>query len=404
MTIVQDKTFKTVHLSLYFLEKIEEDAFAYRFLLARLLTSYTKTFDTKKKLIDAFANLYGAFVSSQIFMLGSFHVLRFTLVFPNPSLVEDEFFVDQLMTLIEEMFFNREPFKKEIFNEVKRYSIEHIQTKKDRKFEYAKEEMMRHTFSGHPYALPISGPLGQIRQMSASELYDYYEHYFLNNHLKIYASGDISSNFEERLLALEKYESTKIVLPVEVPLVEKVMSNHQGQLSMNQSMIFLGYQLPIERTDKLYVAAQVTSLLLGGYPDSLLFKKIREEMMLAYDVEAHFEYDKKYLFIYAGVNVDEKTYAFDSLIDLVNNFIFDGPSLAELETAKQFLKNQVLTSLDHQQSVIPRHFLGDLFLIKDNLNTFLERLNKVSIADIKAVLSMMQLTTTYVLSGEDHEI
>ncbi|MBN3490379.1 insulinase family protein [Acholeplasma equirhinis] len=403
MTFIQDDTFKTIHVSFYFLEKLKKDTIPYRFLLTRLLTSYTKSYPTKKQLIEAFANLYGMYVSNQVFMLGEYQILRFTFVLPNPKFIDDQNYINDIVSLLKETFFEREMFEPSQFNEVKRFCLEYIQTRKDRKFEYAKEQFMAHTFLNHPYGLPIYGTQDTIKSIDVEDLYNYYKGDFKDNILKIYVSGDISDQFRHALESISIYETQDATLEVNIPNITKPLTNHEEEISMHQAMIFLGFSLPIERKDKLYTASQLASLILGGYPESILFKRIRETLGLAYEVDSHFEYDKKYLFIYAGVNLEQKDYAFDEMIEIINNFQFDGPSEKELSDAKIYLKSQILSSLDQQQSLIPRKFLSDLYQVEQPLEETLSRIDRVTVEDIRQVLQKLELKTTYTLMGDQNE-
>ncbi len=405
MIIIKNEAFKTVHLSFQFIEKIEEDAYAYRFLLARLLTSYTKSFPTKKKLIDEFARLYGAFISNQIFLLGQYHVLRFTLVFPNPNLFDDPSFTDDLLKLTKEIFYDRTLFDESSFNEVKRYAIEYIQTKNDRKFELAKDQLMSHLFPQHPYGKTITGSLEQIKSITTHELFDYYQRYFLKNDMKMVLSGMVDVQTIEKIKTmLEPYESKDALKIAKIPVVKKRFTQHESYTTMQQAYLFLCYSIPLERKDPLFLATQLVSTMIGGYPDSMLFKRFREEQMLAYDVESHYEYDKKYLFVFAGVDINNRHDALMELQSLIENYIKEGPTEEELITAKKFLKTQVFTSLDQHGTHIARAFLSMMFHLDESIEDTLKQLDEVKLSDIHDVLSLMSLSTSYVLSGgEDHE-
>ncbi len=402
MIVINNDAFKTVHLSFQFIEKIEEDAYSYRFLLARLLTSYTESFPTKKKLIDEFARLYGAFISNQIFLLGQYHVLRFTLVFPNPSLFDDANFLDDLLNLTKGFFFDRGSFEESNFTEVKRYATEYIQTREDRKFELAKDQLMSHMFPRHPYGNSITGTLDQIKAISTHEIFDYYQRYFLKNDMRMVLSGSVDQTMIDKInQILGRFETKDPFKVAKIPLVKKHFSHHESNTSMQQAYLFLCYSIPLERKDPLFLAAQLVSTMLGGYPDSMLFKRFREDLMLAYDVESHYEYDKKYLFVFAGVDVLNRHDALMELQTLIQNYISSGPTAEELSTAKKFLETQIYTSLDQHGTHIARAFLSLMFHINEGLDETLKRLNDVTLDDIKDVLSLMSLTTSYVLSGGD---
>ncbi|NWH11499.1 hypothetical protein [Acholeplasma laidlawii] len=85
--------------------------------------------------------------------------------------------------------------------------------------------------------------------------------------------------------------------------------------------------------------------------------------------------------------------------------MFDGPVSDQLKEAKDYLKNEIYSSLDFQDSMIPRQFSADLFGYEETLDEIMKKIDAVSNEDIMKVLTMMTLTTTYTLSGgEDYEV
>jgi predicted Zn-dependent peptidase len=404
MIIVKNDAFKTVHLSFQFIDNIEEDAYAYRFLLARLLTSYTDTFPTKKKLIDEFSRLYGSFISNQVFLLGQYHIMRFTIGFPNPDLIDDDAFIPDLIRLLKEMFFERTLFNENNFKEVKRFAIEYLQTKLDRKFEYAKEELVSHLYPNHPYGKSLIGDINTIRHMTHFELFDYYQRYFTKNKLKMVICGDLTDDiihaFES---AFSMYESKEILEIPKIDFVDKPLTTLESAIPMQQAFLFLCYSLPLDRKDPLFLVAQMTALLIGGYPDSMLFKRFREELGLAYEVDAHFEYDKYYLTIFAGVDIEKRHDAMMELQSLMDEFLKHGPTQDELDAAKQFFRNQILSSFDQLNIHLTRAFFAHLYQYEENVDSILNRIDQTTLEDIHEILSKLKLTTSYIISGGDDD-
>ncbi|WP_025724783.1 M16 family metallopeptidase [Acholeplasma granularum] len=399
MIFLPTKQYQTIHLSLYFIDKIEVDAFLYRFLLSRILTSQTDKYVTKQLLAKKLYSLYGTFVTSHLFVIGSYHIMRFNVVFPNPNVLDDQAIITEIIDIIKSMFFDRQIFQENIFNEAKRYTINQILTRKDRKFEYGKEQLFNYTFSNSAYSVPITGTYEDAFNVSLVELYNYYKNYFLKNIIKIYVSGDLNESLINEFNVLSDYENNNKLNVYETQITPKRMTNHKEILQIGQAYIYLSYYIPINRSHEKYMSVQLATILLGGYPESKLFKTIREKHALAYDVEAHYEHDKNYIFVYAGVNLETQDAAYNLLIDTVNNFIFDGTTIDQLNEAKDYLKNEIYSSMDFQDSLIPRRFVLDLFGLDESIDNLVDQINKVSIDDIKYVLSLMQLTTTYILSG-----
>lgn len=405
MIFLPTKQYQAIHISVYFVSKIESDAFLYRFLLARILTSYTETYMSKQLLSKKLNALYGMFITNHVFVLKDYHIMRFNFVFPNPSLISDDAMLDDIVQIIKEMFFDRKPFLASVFEEAKRYTINEIQSKKDHKFAYAKEQLIKYIYLNHPYGKSITGTLEEALDVSLTETYDYYLNYFLNDTIKFYVSGDIHQELKDKLSVLKSYERENVIEPLEFNHVHKTIQNYTETLPMGQAYIFFAYHLNVDRKDPLYTAALIVNMLIGGYPESMLYKLLRETYYLAYDVDSKFEYDKSYLIIYAGVNIESKDLAYNIIVETINNFMFDGPVSDQLKEAKDYLKNEIYSSLDFQDSMIPRQFSADLFGYEETLDEIMKKIDAVSNEDIMKVLTMMTLTTTYTLSGgEDYEV
>ncbi|MFA7417402.1 MAG: insulinase family protein [Acholeplasma sp.] len=401
MIFLPTKQYQAIHISFYFIDKIESDAFLYRFLLARILTSYTNTYMSKQKLSKKLNALYGMFITNHVFVLKDYHIMRFNFVFPNPVFLDDDQMLDDIIQIIKEMFFDRPLFKQSIFDEAKRYTLNEIRSKKDHKFDYAKDQLMHHIFLDHPYGKPITGTLDEVLNVSLTEIYDYYQNYLLNNQINIYVSGHITDDIKHKLNVLSTYERQKHIEPMMLDHMHRPIQNYSEQLSMGQAYIFFAYHLNIDRKHPLYIAALLANTLIAGYPESVLYKLLRETYFIAYDVESKYEYDRSYLILYAGVNLESKTLAYNLIIETVNNFIFDGPSNERLAEAKDYLKNEIYSALDFQDSMIPKQFIADLLGFEETVDDIMLKIDQVTQNEILEVLSMLRLTTTYTLSGAD---
>ncbi len=401
MIFLKTKQYQAIHISFYFIDKIESDAFLYRFLLARILTSYTETYMSKQALTKKLNALYGMFITNHVFVLKDYHVMRFNFVFPNPEILGDLKMMDDVISIIKEMFFNRPYFKQAIFDEAKRYTINEIESKKDHKFAYAKEKLLNHIFLDHPYGKPITGTLSEATSVSLTETYDYYQNYFSNNMVKIYVSGDISTLLEEKLNLFKVFEKNSIVEPILLDHMHQSIQNYEEFIPMGQAYIFFAYYLNIHRNDPKYITSLLVNMLIAGYPESILYKLLRETYFLAYDVDSKYEHEKSYLILYAGVNTDNRKLAYNVIIETINNFIFDGPTLEQLDAAKDYLKNEVFSALDFQDSMIPRAFMSDINGFSESIDVIMKQIDDVTVSDILEVLSMLKVTTTYTLSGGD---
>lgn len=400
MIIIKKDVFKTIHIVFNFLEKIENDAFAYRFLLTRVLSSYTPSYPTKKKLIDAFAKHYGSFVSNHVSIFGNYHILKFTFLMPDPALVGDDAMFASILKLAHEMFFDRPLFKQDIFDEAKRHLLNYVKSLPERKFEYGRQNFYKYAFPNHPLGHPMSGTYDEIKSITVEDLYDYYQRYFHKNVLRITASGPINETQEQQLKTVFSPHETISIEPVsKLELLKVEPTVHEDNTPMQQALIYLGYYTQIDRNHPLYYALVIAVLILGGYPESRLFKTFREEMMLAYEVDAAFEFDKQHVLVFAGVDTLDKDQSLETLKSLIDEYIKEGPTAFELKNAKVFLKTQVLSNQDQQPYLTSRAFMQEAFGINEPFMTYMERIENITLEDIYDALSLIELQTTYTLHG-----
>lgn len=80
----------------------------------------------------------------------------------------------------------------------------------------------------------------------------------------------------------------------------------------------------MDRKDLFYIVVLIVNMFIGGYLESMLYKLFREIYYLVYDVDFKFEYDKLYFIIYVGVNIESKDLVYNIIVEMINNFMFDG--------------------------------------------------------------------------------
>lgn len=396
MILSHTEPFKTIQLSIYFSEKINKETISYRFLLSNLLISYSNRYPNKRALTDAFLKLYGAHVQSQVFTFGEYHITKINLTIPNPIFIGDYDFVDELFDIVEDMIFKKISFDNENFLSSKRILIKNIETKSERKFEYAKDKLFETAYKNTIHQFSLTGTKEELIKIEPNDLLNYYKNVFLNNDIRIIVNGKLDDMFISKLMRFERYENISIKYDDKVINHEKIIEK-SDKFSNYQNFIFLGYSLGINRYHPRYMDVQLISKLLAQYPNSYLFKTFRETLHLAYDVESFYEYDKGDFYIYALVDRNNQNAA-DILIDLVNNFILDGITEEMVREVKTFFKTEYSSMLDDPQSYNPRLFIHSILDIK--MDTLDELLDKVTVETMNDALKYFKLFLKYELKGK----
>ena len=125
--------------------------------------------------------------------------------------------------------------------------------------------------------------------------------------------------------------------------------------------------------------------VLGGGMSSRLFRKIREELGLAYSVYSYTSRFKDVgtVNVYAGVNGDRVDDAFNGILEVLEEFKKNGISDDEFEKIRNQLKSSSVFSLERPSSKV--QLFSKYYLMTGKLYDFEERLNKIDNVTIEDV-------------------
>lgn len=398
-----DSDYKTIQLSLYMIENDDVKKRAYRFLLSKLISSHTKKYQTKQQLNIYLQNLYGAQLIGRSQLIGNLNVIHIGFMMVNPMIISEEKLVDEAIYLFKDMLEDRNSFSMQIFEDEKRMLIEQWDTIKDHKGLYASIHFNEQFFHGNPQGLPISGYKEDILNLTYDDMINYFLETLKNDKIYFIINGHLNGyqvKFEQDLSKFEQDKPIKLEfmsLKVEEPY------HFEDRLEMNQALIKIGYYLPIFRKDPLYEAALCFDLMIGGYVESMMFKTIREEMSLCYDIRSSYDPILGVFVISSGVDLKRKDEALKQILDMMGEPTSFGYNERSLELAKQYLVHQIKSSYDDQNALTIKAFYEDLYGFSTTIDQKIDRINSVTFSDVLEVLNHLKLQTTYVLNGDNHD-
>lgn len=398
-----ENDFKTIQFAVYFTDLDEDETRVYRFLLPRLLTTHTNQLINKTIMNEKLEDLYGAYFKSRVERIGNLSVVSIILTIVDPKIIGDDSLLDKALDLFNQVLFDHNSFNKELFLEEQRMIIEQWETLYDKKRLYAQTKFYEHFFEGDAYGTPLSGSLKDIKKLTVEKLEAYYHDVFLNNTKKFVANGRITESDEKKIESIVKHD-----MHLNHPFVSTFRPSRsvlviEEETQMKQAILKLGYHFPIFRTDELYHAAVLLDIILGGYPESRLFKEIRENQGLCYDVSSTYDYYKGVIMISSGVDVKQKEHALEAIKQLVIDMIDEGITPKELEHAKAYYAHQIKSSLDSQSFLTKRAFIRELLNHEDTFEERLEAIRQVTVDDVKKTLNKITLDTIYVLHGGQND-
>ena len=150
---------------------------------------------------------------------------------------------------------------------------------------------------------------------------------------------------------------------------------------------------------ELRYVLNVYSYILGGGPDSKLFKTVREENSLCYYISSIGNPLNSILTINAGINKDDYKNAVSLIKKEVSNMKKGKFNNEDIIKAKITYVNSLKELEDNPQSLISL-YAGIEYLNSDSFEDRFKKINKVTANDVVKLASKIHLDTIYLLEGD----
>lgn len=226
-----------------------------------------------------------------------------------------------------------------------------IRTSKDDIEDYSYRKTMECAFKESPIRINTIGTTKSVKSFNREDLVSFYKSYYVPNNIYITV---VSSMEHDEIFKLVKeyfsnWDSKEVVRKDIISEKNISLKKVSYKKDIEQSTIIYLYTFH-NLSKKEELALRILNYKLGESANSLLFRKLREEKGLAYDVYSELDVTKnvKILNIYTAVNeedVDESINVIENTIDDIINkkIILDDTSIALM---KKVLKTAVVQTLE----------------------------------------------------------
>jgi len=211
-------------------------------------------------------------------------------------------------------------------------------------------KFMAAEFGDHPYGQPTNGTLDSVPAITVGDLRDYTRRVVAKDTLKIAVVGDVDAATLAKLL-----DDTFGALPAksELTMVADVRASAPPQryfipLDVPQTVVMFGGP-GIKRDDPDFMAGYIVSHILGGGGlSSRLYREVREKRGLAYSVAQYLSWmQHSALFLgNTATRADRANQTVETIEAEVKRMADAGPTQAELDEAKSYLKGSQMLALD----------------------------------------------------------
>lgn len=403
--IIKTDKFKSIKIKVNFKKKITKEDITYRNLLVNLLMESTKKYPTARLIEIESENLYNVGFGSGSNVSGNYHIMSFECNFLNEKYTEEGMNEKSLQFFLNFLF---EPniisgeFNEKAFSISKNMLRDDIASYDDAPSRYANFKLLQAMVPNTPTSYNSYGYLDILESITPKSLFDYYEGVLKSDLIDIFVIGDvdkeqikslIKNNFNIRTL---KKESTTHFLQN-----NKFKSKFhiiKEQKKLEQSTLLLGYKIePMTEREKMYVS-YIYSYVLGGGPDSKLFKNVRENNSLCYSINSSIYTISDLMVIKAGINAKDSSKAIKLIKEQVKKMQKGDFDLEEMEKAKTtYLAS--LKGLEDSPASIVNIYVSKEYLGYDLVSDRKDKIQTITKDEIIALAKKIHPDTIFILEG-----
>lgn len=405
-TIKTDK-FKNCSMEIMFRNKLEKSEITQNNMLVDMLVHSSNKYPKRRDVSIELENLYSASFRGFTTRLGSSVMLSFCLDFLNPKYCEKGY-LDDVLSLPFEMLLNpnikNNEFDNRSFNIIKNRIKSDIESIKENATKYAFRRSLINMDENSPSSYYMVGYMDDLEAITPSNLVDAYNNLLNNYTCDIFVIGNldmdevvttIKNKFNNRTIKTDKIE-----LYVDNSLRKKYIDVEETGKYEQDSFIMIYNLDDLSERERNFVIHIYNIILGSGGLTSKLYRYLREENSLCYNVSSMIQKYDGLLMIYSGIDAKDK----DLCIDLVNKAMKEMSSGdfsdLELENAIKTVISSLKMGEDTQGGIVNNY----LFNYLDNLPLYEERVKEfktVTKEEVINVAKRIKLNTIYLLKGED---
>lgn len=400
--------FKTNLISVHIHLPLQEETVTLASLLPHVMGRGSVGYPEMTAIQQHLNQLYGASFHVDVSKKGEKQYIVFQMEILNEQFISEEIqLLEEGFSFLGEMIYSPllegEGFSKGYVELEKESLRKKIDGLIDDKMRYANQRLIEEMCKDEPYRLLAQGIKEQIPDITAEQLYDFYQEVIQNYPIDVYIVGNFVEkkvlNFIDNYFSRGKGEKQRVPLTDyrgkgrEETIITEEMDVSQGKLN-------IGLRTNVNFAEEEYLPLMMYNGVLGGFPHSKLFTNVREKASLAYYAVSRLESSKGLMMIMSGIESND----FDKAVQIIKEqlkMMADGEiSDLEIYQTKAALGNQFQETFDSARGLIEFDYLGQLNGKVRSLREMIQGLENVSKEEIVEVGKKIELDTIYFLRGK----
>ncbi len=347
LNMIKTDKFKSSLLSWYFIRSLDKDESTKNALLPLVLKRGTEEYSNSLELQKKLEELYGSNLSASINKRGDRHVLRFSMEWANGEYLNDQKYNLETIEMLEQIIYNPLKidggFKKEYVEGEKQVLKRRIQSKIDDKRSYAIERCIQEMCRKEKFSISTLGYIEDLDNIDEFNLYQHYLHVLETSPIEIFYVGNYDESFIQNLKDKYSKERENILELPKAKIVSAVQTKRSVDegFDINQGKLVIGYRAGISHEDKLYNPLIIANDILGGGPNSKLFKNVREKSSLAYYIASRVFKFSSIMIIDAGIEFDKRQETIEIIREQIKDMKEGNFSEGDIQVSKLSIKTSM---------------------------------------------------------------
>lgn len=348
LNAIKTDKFKSSLLSWYFIRPLNREEVTKNALIPLVLKRGTQIHPNSLEIQKRLEELYGSNLSASINKRGDRQILRFTMEWANGDYLGDNEYNFETIKMLKEIIYNplveNNAFSLEYVAGEKEVLKRRIQSRINDKRSYAIERCIEEMCKKEKFSISNLGYIEDLDGIDEVSLYEHYKSVLETSPIEIFYVGNYDDSFIEYLITNNSIEREEIVSIPKEKIIASVQTKNMidEEFDINQGKLVVGYRAGISYEDSLYNGLVIASDILGGGPNSKLFKYVREEASLAYYIGSKVYKYNSIMLIDGGIEFDN----FQKTIEIIRKQVEDMKAGEFTEADMDVSKKSIRTSTE----------------------------------------------------------
>jgi len=311
-------------------------------------------------------------------------------------------YLPRAVDLLADIFLNSTFAADEIEKE-RKVILQEINLLEDTPDDFISNLFFQNFWKDHPLGRPIIGNTRSVENLSRDFIVTYKNDTYHSGDVIITVAGNMEHDELLRLLR-DKFER---IVPSSTDCLDTAPVQLSGfelvEKDLEQVHLCLGVQ-GVSQTDERRYEAYLLNAILGGSMSSRLFQEVREKKGLAYSIYSYMASyaDAGSLTVYAGTSQEHLDELLDITFNEMKKLKSDVVSPAELESAKEQIKGNIMLSLESSDNRMSKLAKNEIYYGGyQSLDAIMEGVDRVTSESLNRVCNDLfhEESVTLVMMG-----